>query len=79
MRATWLQRDIERGTTRTVVALFAVAQRLDLRVRQPRAPVPAASDDFPMLDEDCADQRVGGSLLVRAGRKAQRLTQERKI
>jgi hypothetical protein len=59
--------------------MLAVAESLDFGVRQARAPVPAASDDFSTFQENRADYRVRRSQATRARREAQRLTHESKI
>ena len=56
--ATWFERDVKRRAAWIVTALLSVAERLDFRVRQTRAPMPAAADDFPAFHQHRADHRI---------------------
>jgi hypothetical protein len=54
-----------------VAALLRVAERLNFRVRQARAPMPAAPDDFSAFHQNGADHRVRRSRAIAAPREAQ--------
>ena len=56
--AAWFKRDEELCAARILAALLCVAERLDFRVRQTRAPVPAAADDFSVFHQYGADHRI---------------------
>src|SRR5665213_1992928 len=58
MRAAWFERDVKGRAARIEIVFFCVEQRLDFRVRQTRAPMPAAPDDFAAFDQHRADHRI---------------------
>ena len=55
MRRTGFERDIERRPARIVVMLPGIAERFDFRVGQPRAMMPAVSNNAPALDQHSPD------------------------
>ena len=66
MGTTRFERDIKRRTARIVPALFGIIKRLDFRVRQTSAPMPAAPDDFTAFHQNRANHRIGRSQAVAA-------------
>ena len=57
-RATRFERDVKYRAARRVAVFLRVAERLDFRVRQACAPVPAVADDFSAFDQNRADHRI---------------------
>lgn len=66
VRGTGFECHVKRRTARVVTALLRVAERLDFRVWQARAPMPAASDDFSALHQNRAYHRIRRSRAVAA-------------
>src|ERR1700739_2374626 len=58
VRAAWFERDKKLRAARMVAAFLRVAERLDFRVRQTHAPMPAAPDDFSTFHQHRADHWI---------------------
>jgi len=69
--ATGFECDVKRRAARIVTAFVRAAKRLDFRVRQARAPMPAASDDFAAFHQHRADHWIRRSRAVAAPGEAQ--------
>src|ERR1700679_118148 len=70
MRAAGFERDVKCRPPGIVPAFLRVPERLDFRVRQTRAPMPATPDDFAVFHQYRANHRVRGSRAVTASGEA---------
>ena len=66
MRAARLECDVKCRAFGIVAVFLCVAKRLDFRVRQTSAPMPAAPDDFPAPHKQRADHRIWRSFAIAA-------------
>jgi hypothetical protein len=62
-----------------VSVFHCVVKRFDFCVRQTRAPMPAASDDFPLFYQYRADHRIGRSHAQAPSGKPERKAQEKGV
>src|SRR5207237_8710048 len=67
-----LERHIKRRAFRIMPALPRVVESLDFSVWFSRAPMPAAANDFAILDEDRADHWIGRRVAIGSPRQTQR-------
>src|ERR1019366_5062331 len=76
VRATRFERDVKCRAARIVAAFLRVAERLDFRMRQTGALMPATPDDFPAFHQHCADHRNWRSRAVAAPGKPEGVSHE---
>jgi len=71
VRAAGFERDAKRRAARIETTFLRVMERLDFRVRQARAPMPAAPDDFAIVHQHRANHRIRRGRAVTAPGEAE--------